>query len=138
MDEDFSPGWQARLGARRLANELEIQLRREEAERNITEPVAVGRYLIRSRKYVEQTQRELSQEADVSQSMVSRLERGRASATPLANFLKVGSALGRLFPLGFCPHDHACAWQPIRPPEQRTSDVQLYIDRLRREAGDAQ
>jgi len=44
-----------------------------------------------------------------------------------------GNALGRLFPLGFCPHDHKCAWQPIRPPEQRTSDAQSLIDRLLRD-----
>jgi transcriptional regulator with XRE-family HTH domain len=138
MDEDFSPGWQARLGARQWANSMEIRLRREEADSHITEPVALGRYLIRSRRYAGKTQRELSGAAGVSQSMMSRLERGRATMTPLRNFLQVGSALGRLFPMGCCPHDHACAWQPIRPPESRTSDAQRYIDKLRLAAGDDQ
>lgn len=138
MEEDYSPGWQARLGALRMANALEIQLRREEEERNITEPVALGRYLRRSRRYTEQTQRAMSAAAGVSQTMVSRLERGKAPMTPLQNFLQVGSALGRLFPLGCCPHDHVCAWQPIRLPEPRSSDAQRYIDKLRREAGEGQ
>src|SRR5688500_20343277 len=104
MDEDFSRGWQARAGARKLANALEVQLRREEAERDISEPLAVGRYLIRSRGYAAKTQFDLCQAAGVSQSMMSRLERAKASMTPFDNFLKGVSVLGRLFPM--------CCWPP--------------------------
>ena len=136
MEEDYSDGWQARAGARAMANALEIQLRRAEAERSHAPFLVVGRYLRRSRRYAQLTQRALAAGAGISQSMVSRLERGRAPTAPFQRFLMAANALGRLFPLGFCPHDHRCAWQPIRPPEPRTGDAQRFIDRLLREAGE--
>jgi len=121
-----------------MANALEIDLRRSEAERSHAPLLFVGRYLRRSRRYAQLTQRALAAGAGLSQTMVSRLEQGKAPAMSLQKFVAAGSALSRLFPLGFCPHDHRCAWQPIRPSEPRTGDVQRFIDRLLREAGERQ
>ena len=138
MEEDYSPGWQARAGARAMANALEIELRRAQAERSYPPLLVVGRYLRRSRRYAQLTQRALAAGAGLSQTMVSRLERGTAPTAPFEKVLMAGAALGRLFPIGVCPHDHHCAWQPIRPPERRTTDAQGLIDRLLREASERQ
>jgi len=52
----------------------------------------------------------------------------------LERFVRVCHTLSGLFPLGFCPHDHDCAWQPIRPPERQTSDTQRFLEYLLKEA----
>jgi hypothetical protein len=51
-------------------------------------------------------------------------------------FVQICQPLGQLFPLGSCPHDHDCAWQPIKPPERQTTDAQRFLDYLRQQAGD--
>jgi DNA-binding XRE family transcriptional regulator len=136
MDDDYSEGWQVRAGARAMANSLEIELRRAEAEQSNRPLLFVGRYLRRSRRYAQLTQRALAADAGLSQSMVSRMERGKAPAAPFDRFLMAGMALGRLFPLGVCPHDHRCAWQPIRLPEPKTGNAQRLIESLLRNAGE--
>lgn len=121
-----------------MANALEIDLQRRESEHSHVHVLAVGRYLRRSRRYAQLTQRALAADGGLSQTMVSRLERGNAPAAPIQTFLRASAALGRLFPLGFCPHDHGCAWQPIRPLEPLTTDAQGVIDRLLHGAGEPQ
>lgn len=79
--------------------------------------VHVGRYFRRSRAYAGLSQSQLAGKADVSQSMVSRVERARAPAMGFERFIDMCLALGRLFPLGVCPHDHRCGWQPIQQPQ---------------------
>ena len=59
--------------------------------------------------------------------MVSRAERGLAPAMGVGRLVRLCDALGRLFPLGACPHDHECAWQPIKPPERQTTAVERLV-----------
>jgi transcriptional regulator with XRE-family HTH domain len=69
----------------------------------------IGRYVRRSRLLAQMTQQQLADQAGVSQSMVSRLERGVEPAVEAARLVQVVRPLARLFPLGACPHDHNCA-----------------------------
>jgi DNA-binding XRE family transcriptional regulator len=91
--------------------------------------VHVGRYFRRSRAYAGLSQAQLAAKAGVSQSMVSRTERARAPAMGLERFVDMCVVLGRLFPLGACPHDHECGWQPIRPTPP-LDDTAGYIELL--------
>jgi transcriptional regulator with XRE-family HTH domain len=77
--------------------------------------VLLGRYLRRSRYFVEKSQQRLADDTGVSQSMISRAERGRAPSMRTDKLVALGGGLGRIFPLGCCPHNHDCAWQPARP-----------------------
>jgi DNA-binding XRE family transcriptional regulator len=97
--------------------------------------VHVGRYLRRSRAYAGLSQAQLAAKAGVSQSMVSRAERARAPAMGLERFVDMCVVLGRLFPLGACPHDHECGWQPIRPAAP-LDDTAGYIEFLLGQAGE--
>ncbi len=56
------------------------------------------------------SQRALAYEAGVSQSVVSRLERGLVSHMSAERIIRLSMALGPSFPFGFCPHDHNCSW----------------------------
>jgi hypothetical protein len=69
------------------------------------------------------SQRRLAELAGVSQSVVSRLERGVATGMGLMHVVAVGMALGPDFPFGFCPHHHPCKWayDPDHPREPRPS-----------------
>jgi transcriptional regulator with XRE-family HTH domain len=134
VEEDFSPGWQARAGARFMANALEIRMRA--AERDSSSLVLLGRYIRRARGYAFLTQDELADASGVSQSTISRLEAGIAEQLPMDRLMAINNALGALLPLGCCPHDHKCAWQPFRPP--RVDDkAQAFLDYLLREGGEA-
>ena len=57
--------------------------------------------------------------AGVSQTLVSRLERGLAGHVGLSRVLAMQAVLGGCLPLGVCPHDHACIWQPRSAEERR-------------------
>ena len=91
------------------------------------EMLIVGRYLRRARRYSGKSQHRLALDSNVSQSMVSRTERGLAPGMRLERFVAIAESLGRLFPLGMCPHDHECAWQPIKPPVHQTSAVERLL-----------
>ena len=98
--------------------------------------VLVGRYLRRSRHYAAKAQEQLANESGVSQSMVSRAERGKAPHMALERFVMMCKPLDRLFPLGACPHDHHCPWQPIRPPERQVTDATRLLEYLLKTAGE--
>jgi transcriptional regulator with XRE-family HTH domain len=89
--------------------------------------IALGRYLRRARRYSGKSQARVALDANVSQSMVSRVERGVAPGMPLEKFVAVVKALGRLFPLGACPHGHECAWQLIRPPQRDKEAAERFV-----------
>jgi hypothetical protein len=74
-----------------------------------------GHYVRRARYLVLMSQQILADETGVPQSQISRLERGFAPGLGLLGLLSLGQGIGRALPLGFCPHDHTCAWQPIKP-----------------------
>jgi transcriptional regulator with XRE-family HTH domain len=134
MQEDFSPGWQVRAGARAMANQLEQQIRAGEAVSS--SPRILGRYIRRSRRQLRLTQAAFAGRAGVSQSMVSRLERGVATQLPLDRLLAISAALGRMFPFGACPHDHPCSWQPVRPPESNSTEPGRLLEYLLAQSGE--
>ena len=67
------------------------------------------------------SQRGLAARAGVSQSAISRLERGVAIGMTAIRLVSVCMALGPNYPFGCCPHEHACAYpyDPRAPSEPR-------------------
>jgi transcriptional regulator with XRE-family HTH domain len=78
---------------------------------------------------VDISQERLSAGSGISQSMISRLERGLAPGMRVDHLIVLGEQLGRALPLGFCPHEHRCIWQPI----QAKADPELDEAARRRE-----
>lgn len=74
--------------------------------------LAFGQYVKRSRYLAPMTQRQLSDKSGVDQGQISRLERALAPAMRVDRLVKLSGTLGRVFPLGYCPHEHWCPWQP--------------------------
>ena len=74
--------------------------------------LAFGQYVKRGRYFARQTQVQLSKLSGVEQGTISRLERALAPATQVDRLVHLGDALGRALPLGYCPHEHYCPWQP--------------------------
>jgi hypothetical protein len=73
-------------------------------------------YYVRRARYLELlSQQHLADETGLPQSQISRLERGFAPGLGLSGLLCLGQGIGRALPLGCCPHDHTCVWQPIKP-----------------------
>jgi DNA-binding XRE family transcriptional regulator len=56
------------------------------------------------------SQRRVAERAGVSQSEISRIERGRAGGISTRRIIAVAMALGPNFPLGCCPHHDDCAY----------------------------
>jgi transcriptional regulator with XRE-family HTH domain len=75
--------------------------------------VLFGADLRRCRYNAGLSQETVERIARVDQSSISRVERGLVPRMAMAKVVRLGRALGRDFPLGFCPHDHDCAWQPL-------------------------
>ena len=69
------------------------------------------------------TQRQLADMAGISQSVVSRFERGLVSHMSAERIVRLAMALGPDFPFGCCPHDHKCAWPT--DPSRRSSLARL-------------
>jgi transcriptional regulator with XRE-family HTH domain len=99
------------------------------------ELIAFGMYLKRARYPASITQARLAKLSGVDQGQISRLERALAPWTRTEHLVLIGKALGRALPLGFCPHDHWCEWQPAPPPpaerdwlaEARALDERLQL-----------
>jgi hypothetical protein len=147
--------------ARKVANGIELQARRDEAwavrrpdhldlwaPRGYRDPITggrqlapdpllvnLGRYLRRARRYAAKSQQRVANESGVTQSMVSRAERGLAPGMGLLRLVKMCEPFGRLFPLGSCPHDHDCAWQPIKPPEPQSTRVARLLELVLKTGG---
>jgi len=90
--------------------------------------LAFGQYVKRSRYLACKTQRQLSDDSGVDQGQISRLERALAPAMRVDRLVRLSGTLGRVFPLGYCPHEHWCQWQPAPPtapgnPLAQLSDV---------------
>lgn len=73
------------------------------------------------------SQDRLARAARVSQTMISRAERALAPAMGLDPLTRLGRVLGRSLPLGVCPHDHDCAWQPIEPQKRVPGETERLI-----------
>ena len=65
------------------------------------------------------SQRRVADIAGISQSVVSRFERGLVRKMSAERIVRLAIALGPSFPFGCCPHDHECAW-PWDPREGPT------------------
>ena len=59
------------------------------------------------------SQDRLASLSGVSQSSISRLERGRAPYAGLHLILRLSDAMAPRMPLAFCPHEHACLWERL-------------------------
>ncbi len=67
----------------------------------------------RCRLYAGLSQVELARRSGVSQSTISRIERGKAPSAAMFKLVKISHAMGHGFPLGFCPHPHFCSWSRL-------------------------
>lgn len=68
------------------------------------------------------SQRGLEFRSGVSQSVVSRAERALAPKLALDRVIEINLVLGQELPMGWCPHEHPCRWQPpVRREEQLRS-----------------
>src|SRR5438045_9774383 len=109
-NDDESPSENAlRLGALAIARSVERRRRELEMSRPMGDPETVGisllgRYVRRSRLLAGLTQQQLADKAGVSQSMVSRAERGLAPAMATVRLVRMVQPLARFFPFGVCPH----------------------------------
>jgi transcriptional regulator with XRE-family HTH domain len=97
------------------------------------ELVALGMHVRRARYYADLSQQRLSNASGVSQSQISRLERALAPSIAVERLAQLAAALGRVFPLGACPHDHACAWQPLEAPASQDNLVDRLVARFRQQ-----
>jgi transcriptional regulator with XRE-family HTH domain len=95
-----------------------------------SELVAAGRLFWQARRRAGMSQQRLANRAGVSQSMISRFERGLAPAMGVRHLIALAGALGRIFPFGTCPHEHECGWQPYKPSETQMSYVELWLDSI--------
>ena len=67
----------------------------------------------RCRIYAGLSQVVLAERSGVSQSTISRLERGKASSAAMFKLVLISAAMGDGFPFAFCPHPHHCAWNRL-------------------------
>jgi transcriptional regulator with XRE-family HTH domain len=85
------------------------------------ELIAFGTYVKRARYLARLTQVRLAESSGVDQGQISRLERALAPWTRTEDLVAIGTAIGRALPLGFCPHEHPCQWQPApQPPVEKS------------------
>ena len=88
-------------------------------DKSTPEMVLIGARFRHGRRQAGLTQRQVAAKAGVSQSLVSRFERGRTPGMSTIRVIGIGVALGPGFPFGFCPHQHKCAW-PYNPDAPKT------------------
>lgn len=81
--------------------------------------VLIGSRFRNGRQQAGLTQRQVAAMAGISQSVVSRFERGLVSHMSAERIVRLAMALGPRFPFGSCPHDHRCPW-PSDPTGKRT------------------
>ena len=67
----------------------------------------------RCRVYAGLSQVELARRSGVSQSTISRIERGKAPSASLIKLVRISHAMGAGFPFAYCPHPHFCPWNRL-------------------------
>jgi transcriptional regulator with XRE-family HTH domain len=75
----------------------------------------LGIYLRRARYIVHRSQQSVANEAGMPQSQFSRLERALAPSMNVERLAWIEDAFHGAFPVGYCPHDHVCQWQRLKP-----------------------
>jgi transcriptional regulator with XRE-family HTH domain len=73
-----------------------------------------GARIRRGRLQAGMSQRKVAERAGVSQSEVSRLERGMGGGISSYRLVQIAMVLGPTFPFGNCPHHDSCAY-PFDP-----------------------
>ena len=81
--------------------------------------VLIGARFRHGRQQARMSQRQVAELSGVSQSLVSRFERGRCPGMAAWRIMAIATAIGPRFPYGFCPHDHQCKW-PYNPAAPKT------------------
>jgi transcriptional regulator with XRE-family HTH domain len=94
-----------------------------------------GTELRRCRQHRGFSQLELSYRSGVPQSTISRIERGLVPRAAMSKIVMMSHGLGRSFPLGYCPHDHRCAWGRLDANGRPTGTPSDAIDELMRLQG---
>jgi len=115
---DMPPGWRSSVTGRK-----------ETAEDPPLE--RLGIYLRRARYIAGRSQMSVSRESGVPQSQLSRLERALAPAMAVERLGWIEEALKGAFPVGYCPHDHACQWRQL--PRRMTDEEWLAAELKRQE-----
>ena len=72
-----------------------------------------GMHLRRARFFGGRSQVSLAAASGVSQSQISRFERALAPAMGVRHLVRLAEAAHPNLPLGYCPHEHLCRWQPV-------------------------
>ena len=70
------------------------------------------------------SQRAVALAAGVSQSSVSRLERGVSGGMRTETLIRIAISIGG-FPFGYCPHGHECAY-PFDPRRQSVTGLRSW------------
>jgi transcriptional regulator with XRE-family HTH domain len=66
------------------------------------------------------SQLRLEELSGVHQTMISRVEGGKSPHVSLERIVRLEMALGAMFPIGTCPHDHACPMRHASGASRRT------------------
>ncbi len=88
--------------------------------------VILGARFRNGRIMVGASQREIAEISGVSQTGVSRLERGLATGMSAERLIRIADAIGPSFPFGCCPHHRTCAWPA--DPSQKKLRVGVFED----------
>jgi transcriptional regulator with XRE-family HTH domain len=72
--------------------------------------VAVGARFRNGRRQAGLSQSTLASRSGVSQSVISRFERGLVTGMSVERLVRIANALRADFPFGFCPHHDNCAY----------------------------
>ena len=83
--------------------------------------VLIGARFRRGRHLAGLSQRQIAERSGVSQTLISRFERGRCPGLAAWRLMAIAMAIGPEFPMGCCPHSHGCRW----PRDPRTEGGSL-------------
>jgi transcriptional regulator with XRE-family HTH domain len=75
------------------------------------ETIEVGQRFRNGRRQAGLSQRRVAERSGISQSEISRLERGMTPGMSAYRVFAIALALGDQFPFGVCPHPHRCAYR---------------------------
>jgi DNA-binding XRE family transcriptional regulator len=73
------------------------------------------------------SQRHIAELSGVSQTAISRLERGLATGMSAERLIRIADAIGESFPFGYCPHHRRGCPYPL-DPRDRSSVLALLGD----------
>jgi len=81
----------------------------------------------RCRLYAGLSQVELARQSGVSQSTISRIERGKAASASLIKLARISEAMLAGFPFAYCPHPHFCPWNRLNDDGTTSRDPRRPI-----------